>query len=155
MKCEKCNENESNFFYRSTVNGEVTESRLCTDCAREAGLLQPVSIGHDMFADLFTAPFPAPFPASLPAALAAGPFGSFCPGARLFPIFETMRFPAPARPDKTAAEPGAGSIPADAGEDIRKKRELCALRHQLRAAVRDENYEKAIELRDTIKARET
>lgn len=45
-------------------------------------------------------------------------------------------------------------IPADAGEDIRRRRELGALREQLSAAVQAEDYEKAAELRDKLRAME-
>ena len=58
----------------------------------------------------------------------------------------TARAPAAARvPDK---------IPQDAGDEFKSRRELIALKHRLKAAVRDEDFEKAIELRDRIKAME-
>ena len=33
MKCQKCGEKEVNFFYSSNINGAVTETHLCSDCA--------------------------------------------------------------------------------------------------------------------------
>ncbi len=38
MLCEKCKKNAS-VHYRFNDNGKVTETHLCTDCARESGLL--------------------------------------------------------------------------------------------------------------------
>ena len=146
MKCETCHENESIFFYRSTVNGKTTESHLCASCAQEVGLLQPISLGQELFADFFSTPFSAP--------LRASSSGNPLSNVRLFPFFESIPAPICSSPNQIPAEPAAREIPTDAGERIRKKRELCALRHQLRAAVRDEEFEKAIELRDAIRARE-
>lgn len=45
-------------------------------------------------------------------------------------------------------------IPTDAGEEFRAKRELVSLKSQLKKAVDEENYERAIELRDQIRSRE-
>jgi len=53
-----------------------------------------------------------------------------------------------------APEARAARIPQDMGAELRERRELIALKHQLKAAVRDEDYEKAIELRDRIKTME-
>ena len=53
-----------------------------------------------------------------------------------------------------APAPAAARIPESAGEDLKSRRELIALQYRLKAAVRDENFEKAIELRDRIKALE-
>ena len=37
MKCEHCGKNEATFYYKSNINGNVTEHHLCSDCARELG----------------------------------------------------------------------------------------------------------------------
>ena len=52
----------------------------------------------------------------------------------------------------TAAESEkTDNIPRDAGEEIRSKRELASLKHQLKAAIHAEEFEKAAELRDKIR----
>ena len=47
MKCQECGKNEVNFHYSSNVNGSVTETHLCSDCAAKSGydLSQLVDIG--------------------------------------------------------------------------------------------------------------
>jgi hypothetical protein len=42
-------------------------------------------------------------------------------------------------------------IPEDAGAELKAKRELLSLKHQLKEAVKAEDFEKAIELRDKIR----
>ena len=37
MKCEHCGKNEATFFYKSSVNGHVTQVHLCQDCAQAPG----------------------------------------------------------------------------------------------------------------------
>jgi len=37
MKCQECGKNEVNYHYSSNVNGCVTESWLCSDCAAKSG----------------------------------------------------------------------------------------------------------------------
>ena len=37
MKCEHCGKNEATFFYKSSVNGHVTQVHLCQDCAQAMG----------------------------------------------------------------------------------------------------------------------
>ena len=37
MKCEHCGKNEATFFYKSNVNGHVTQVHLCQDCAQAMG----------------------------------------------------------------------------------------------------------------------
>ena len=32
MKCEHCGKNEATFYYKSNINGNVTEHHLCGDC---------------------------------------------------------------------------------------------------------------------------
>ncbi len=37
MKCDRCGKNEATFYYKSNINGRVTETHLCSDCARAMG----------------------------------------------------------------------------------------------------------------------
>ncbi len=38
MKCDRCGKNDATFYYKSNINGRVTETHLCPDCARRHGL---------------------------------------------------------------------------------------------------------------------
>jgi len=149
MKCEKCNEREASFFYTATINGKTTQKHLCSRCAAEEGFDKAFDFGHeDFFDDFFTEPFGLPvsfFPRR-------SFFGSMMPAMTMtLPRF----FFAPAETEQApATEESGSSIPKDAGEEIRKRRELSALKHQLKEAVRTEDFEKAIELRDKIREME-
>jgi len=148
MKCEKCNEREANFFYTASVNGETTQSRLCLECARELGLTK--ALERPLFEDFgfFSEPF------------FREPLHMFDSLFSTRSMLDSFFSPRPGRAAiaeraaQTEAEPEAVKIPENAGEDLRSRRELIALRHQLRAAVRDEDFERAIELRDKIKTME-
>jgi len=37
MRCNNCGRNEVNFHYSSSINGCVTETNLCSECAQQAG----------------------------------------------------------------------------------------------------------------------
>ena len=153
MKCEKCNEREASFHYSSNINGEKTEKHLCSECAREEGFggaldYRPMNMFDDMFGGFFD-DFFAPH-RSFPSAFDR--FG--------MPMRSIM---APALPrvhvvidePKTAAERNLSeaekNIPSDAGADVKSRREISALKHQLKEAVKAEDFEKAIELRDKLK----
>ena len=143
MKCEKCGKNEVTVYYRETVNGKTTEKRLCADCAREEGLDHAFETEmDDIFRELDCFFSPSLF---LP---------------RLFaPVFSGEYRPLRERLTQTAPETGSKSDEASETEDrslpvLRRRREANALRHQLREAVRAEDFETAITLRDKLKALE-
>ena len=61
MKCEHCGKNEATFFYKSNVNGHVTQVHLCQDCAQAMGYtsslrrsMGPMSLFGD---DFWSRPF--------------------------------------------------------------------------------------------------
>ena len=155
MKCEKCNEKEATFYYSCNINGEKTERHLCPDCARAEGFgevmdYDPVgSFSREidrMFADFFS-----PRRSLLPD------FGLFGSPLRsiMAPSFPRVNIVIGA--PQTAAETPSGTeskIPEDAGEEVRAKREAEALRHQLDEAVKAEDFERAIELRDKLREME-
>ena len=158
MKCEKCSEKEATFYYSSNVNGEKSEKHLCADCAREEGFgsfldERPARMFDGMFDDMF-----------------GGFFDDFfAPRRSLFSAFDSFGSPlrammAPALPriNIVIGEPqtekehaplseAEQKIPADAGKEVKSRREIAALKHQLHEAVKAENFEKAIELRDKLK----
>ena len=150
MKCEKCHEKDAQFYYKETVNGKTTEAHLCADCAHEAGLDRAFERrSQEMFAD---------FDRAFKSFFAPDPFfDGFFPSRRMPSLARTMLMPmltlprieiGIVEPEKTEEKQEAG---AEKDEALNRRRELNALRHQLREAVRAENYEKAIELRDKIK----
>ena len=160
MKCEKCNQNEAILHYTMNINGEVSERHLCADCAQAEGfgdMLQGnlFQFGNSLFDRSFGY-----------NSIGGSLFDSFF-GGSLFPSFgRSLLAPSIAFPRiqvtlddrrQNTAAPGQATvsadekIPQDAGNDIRQKRELNALKHQLEEAIRAEEFEKCIELRQKIR----
>lgn len=165
MKCEKCG-NEAVYYYKETINGKTTEKHLCADCAKEEGLDRAFDrSGESFFRD---------FDRELESFFAPDPFFGGFLGDGFFSRspFETMArtmlrpmltFPrieiGMTAPEKTSEKAGTAQKAPETPEDkaceaLQQRRELNALRHRLQEAVKAENYEEAITLRDRIKAME-
>lgn len=139
MKCEHCGRNEATFFYKSSVNGHVSQVHLCADCAQRMGYtdslrrsMRPMSLfGEDFF--------------SRPFSLLEPFMGGF--GSRML-----TEFPEPGEPQEAAQEESAGLVDKNQQEQLRSQRRRNALQEQLKAAVASENYEEAARLRDELRA---
>lgn len=153
MKCENCGNNEVSFVYQSNVNGNVTEKRLCAECAEKLGYTQKLAahsqrmmrslFGGNPFEDFFS-----PFPSLLDRGmrLLEDPFDGF---------FSDM--PALGAPEEEPKQPQKAQedlLEKEEREAISKTRQLNALRMELQRAVQEENFERAIELRDQIRGME-
>ena len=151
MKCEKCNEREANFFYSSNINGNMSRRHLCSECAHEEGfgeMLRPGAMFDDAFERAFDEAF-APMRSfmSLPSFDFFGGRG----GRIMAPSFPRIHIVLPG--EKTAAsDDSKPSMEVD--EESKRLREKEALKAQLAEAVETENFEKAIELRDKLRALE-
>ena len=147
MKCQKCNQNEVNFFYSSSVNGAVTETRLCSDCASGAGYdiinLFDVNSMFEQFMPVFGRPM---FPSGLMprfAPMSATPYPQLAMASRGVPAVESSG---------CNCGNGAANQCANKAEEIDDKMaQRRELNMQMRAAVEKEEFEKAAQLRDRIK----
>lgn len=147
MKCDKCNIKEANVYYKSTVNGMTTEMHLCAECAMEEGLVRGVQIGSGLMFDGVLGGFIGMRPEMLPGFVSFGGFGHGIKAPNMnIPKIELITGADVLK--KPAREI---FIPADAGDEIKSKRELTALKYQLDAAVKVEDFEKAAEIRDRIR----
>ncbi len=127
MKCTNCGNNNASYHYSFNLNGQRTEHHLCPECAAR---LQP---DRAFAAD---------------ARELMGDFGGFFPTmGRLvpsfFPVFVTGAPERTAEPERTSVDP-----------ELAAQREKNALREQMKAAAQAEDYEKAAQLRDQLKALE-
>jgi len=144
MKCEKCNEREATFFYSSNYNGKKSERHLCAQCAKEEGfgeMLRPGAMFDSAFDSMFE-DFFAPMRSFLPAFDMFGGMGRsiMAPSLpRLRIVLEEPSAPAQTKP----------AIEVD--EAVKSQREREALKAQLEEAVKAEDFEKAIELRDKLR----
>jgi len=150
MKCQKCGKNEVNFHYSSNINGCVTETHLCSACAAESG--------YDI-ERMFELELGNVFETMLPL---HGNVSGFIPMA--IPMFNTNSLlPFTTRPRRGMIEQGEQcscgcgqnvlkNPNVEVDEAMKQRRELNA---QMRTAVANEEFEKAAELRDKIKALES
>lgn len=154
MKCENCGKNEVTFVYQSNVNGQVTEKHLCSECAEKLGYTQRLAahsrsmmqnfFGGGLFDDFFT-----PFPSLLGHMnrMLESPFDDF------FADMPALGAPAEQKPEQPQKSQDT-LLEQKEQDEISKTRQLNALRMEMQKAVREENFERAAELRDQIHSME-
>ena len=139
MKCENCGKNEVTFVYQSNVNGQVEEKHLCAQCAEKLGYAQRAAAQRQR--------------------MMRG-FNSFFGGGVLEDFFSPMPFfadmPAlgPARREPAKEERKDGLVDREEESRFARMRQMNALRMEMKEAVRQENFERAAQLRDEIRALE-
>lgn len=152
MKCMNCGKNEVNFYYTSNINGKVTKQQLCSECAEKLGYTQKMGsmfggterMMNGMFGDSFFNNF---------FERAFSPFSGF--GIEAPRLFSTPWLDAPQ--DSCGCESGVCGEQAKPAEkenvdpELNRRREIKALRHQMHMAAKEENFEKAAELRDKLR----
>ena len=148
MKCQNCGKNEVNFHYSSNINGCVTETHLCSQCAAESGydIEQMFEIGS-VFEGIL--PMRSNVSGFIPMAIPMLGANSLFPFTKI-----------PRRGMIGQGEPctcGCGqkefiNSNVEVDEIMSKRRQLNA---EMREAVAKEEFEKAAQLRDKIKALES
>lgn len=155
MKCENCGKNEVTFVYQSNINGHVTEKHLCSDCAEKLGYSQKIAAQNrrmmqNFFGNGFLDDFFAPMPSlwGRMGRLLEDPFDDF------FADMPALSA-APARQQEVQQTWKQNDLVEPAEQSrFSRMRELNALRMEMKKAVHQENFERAAELRDQIKAME-
>lgn len=180
MLCERCGKKEATFYYKESVNGTVKSYRLCPDCAaalQKSGEIQtgtgedPISkmmnllSGDDFFggeellgtAGLLEKLIGTPQKTGergKTCSLCGGSFQDFvksgkagCP--RCYETFEAELLPSIQRIHGRTAH--TGQAPARFREETEKKQKIAALENELNEAIKTENYERAAEIRDSLR----
>ena len=132
MKCENCGKNEVTFVYQSNVNGQVEEKHLCAQCAEKLGYAQRAAAQRQRMMRGFNSFF-------------GGPFDDF---------FADMPALGPARREPAKEERKDGLVDREEESRFARMRQMNALRMEMKEAVRQENFERAAQLRDEIRALE-
>lgn len=59
MRCQHCNQNEANTFIKRNINGHKEELHLCSECAKELGVMDEFRMPtmSEMFGDTFLGNF--------------------------------------------------------------------------------------------------
>ena len=141
MKCQHCGRNDATFYYRSNVNGRVTEQHLCAECAAKLGYSQAVPAMGLFDDDFFTRPFRLFEPL----------FGGL--GTRMLTEFpepvDVMQEARTAAAEPERVQPGL--VDGAEQEQLQRQRQRNALQNQMKAAIESENFEEAARLRDELK----
>ena len=162
MKCENCGKNEVSFVFRSNVNGRVTEHHFCGECAEKLGYTQKLAAhsrrmmeGMRGAFDGFFGGFPGLMDGFFAPARSLPGFGGFF-GEDLFDDFFQDMPALGTRQEQPVIETEWREEPVKQEEQSRfaRKRELNKLRSEMKRAVHEENFERAAELRDQIRALE-
>ena len=146
MRCDRCGKNEATFYYKSNINGKVTQVHLCPQCAEELGYtdsFRSAGMTGGLFGDFFSRPFGM-----------LEPF--FCGlGSRMLTEFpEPVDVLGQARESTPAQEDTGDLLPRDEQDALTRQRKRNALQTQLNLAVQEERFEEAAKLRDELKALE-
>lgn len=169
MLCEKCGKNEATIRYSEIVNGKKTEMALCGECAAAMGLGSDGGFGlGDLFGagTLFSNIFGA-IPDARPQ-YGASHIEKRCPvcGASMSEIAKRGKVGCAEcyRTFKSELAPSirrihgdvkyVGDAPAKSEAEnslLEKKQKLESLRRELREAIEKEDFERAAEIRDSIR----
>ncbi len=174
MLCENCKKNEATAYIKTNINGDVHEYHLCSECAakmQEDGAFGSLGLSEVDFSpfgattafvsNLLSSPlsgFSAPFSigSGKRCSCCGSDFRSIaksgkagCP--KCYEEFRSQLTPTIKKLHGNAAHCGKHSHITSEQND---KSQIKQLKEQLAAAVKDEKYELAAELRDQIKALE-
>jgi len=161
MLCQQCQKNPANVKITQVINGHKTEVYLCEECAKEAGQLNfsfPFDINDLLTSMVGISESPSlPKQAVLQCSVCGMTFDQFNQGGkfgcatcydafreRLIPIFKRLH----------GGTRHTGKIPDRTGKKIKEDKEVDKLKALLNQSIQSEDYEKAAELRDKIRALE-
>jgi len=156
MLCQNCGEREARVSITQIINNKKTEVHLCHQCAQQGGHADPIYALQKMLANMVD---------WNPESVSAG---KSCPGCGLTEIElrQSGRFGceqcyqtwAPLVSTILGRVQGhathTGKIPHSADKHIRVQRELAGLKQTLDAAIREERFEDAARIRDSIRSLE-
>ena len=157
MKCQICKKREATVHLTEIEGKEKREIHLCEECAREkTGLLpKQISLG-ELFLSLVQQQDREGAKLLRKTCPNCGiSYLEFKTGGRLgcsrdYEVFEEALMPLIERLHQSTRH--VGKTPSRAGESVARENELMRLRRELDKAVQNEDYEKAAELRDKIRA---
>lgn len=167
MKCQKCGVNEATTHVKTITNGEYAEYDLCPSCAKKMGYTNFFADMENEFSNLLGSFFGNALPARSQATRCENCGSTYteisktgqvgCP--ECYSIFADELFPSITRLHGNTTH--CGKIPhrleymqTEEKSTAPKQSEAAqtdALRAQLEQAVKEQNFEKAAELRDKIK----
>ncbi|MCH5299277.1 MAG: UvrB/UvrC motif-containing protein [Ruminococcus sp.] len=165
MKCQKCNKNNATTHIKRVINGEFEEYNLCSECAKEMGYNNIFGSFADDFNSLFGSFFENALPARTQATRCEFCGTSYSDIARTgmvgcancYDVFADRIMPTVRRVHGNTTHCGKNSqfAKAEAAQPQEEKpSDIDALKSELDLAIKNQEFEKAAELRDKIKAME-
>jgi protein arginine kinase activator len=161
MLCDKCGKNPAVVHRITTINGKKRELHLCKECAmQEKGMLADDSFSiNALLSSLLDMGTEAPIKIEKLEALKCSQcgqgFSEFRKTGKLgcdmcYAYFRDRLLPLLKKIQGNTQH--SGKIPGRVGGDLRVRKEIASLQEELERAVRAEEYERAVELRDRIKS---
>lgn len=163
MLCTNCKKNQATLYYKQNINGKVTQTALCPECAKKLGA---GSIIDKMFDGFSLNPFAGFFGIEQPVSHRSVGAGKRCPlcGSAFEDIVESGKLGCAKCYETFAGElaPTISNIHGKAEHNGRapknlkakneKRNKLRELKTELKKAVDEQDFEHAAALRDAIKA---
>ncbi len=158
MYCDSCGKNPATAFVKKTVNGHTTELHLCAQCAAKQGIGSTfggfgLDLG-DFWGSLFAEPAAQMQADTVRCPDCGRSFGEIaeqgrpgCPTCYL--TFYDRLLPSIQRIHGKTRH--TGKVAVQAGESVKKERELQELRDKLAACIASQDYETCAALRDRIR----
>lgn len=166
MKCQKCGANNANTHVKTIINGEFKEYDLCSECAHKLGYTNVFADMDNDFSSLLGSFFTNVLPARTQATRC-----EFCGStyaeiaktgqvgcAHCYGLFADQLYPSIRRIHGNTTHCGKNSgrqaAQAQKPAEMTKEQQIAELKKQLDAAVQEQDFERAAELRDKIKEME-
>lgn len=155
MLCQKCKKNEATVHYKKVVNGKQTEMYLCPECADGLGSFD---FGFDNFLPSLFGHFMRPeIRPAVVCPMCGMPLSEIADNGKIgcgecYEAYEEYLLPTLKRIHGSTKH--TGKIPKHFGRGIKKDDEIKALKSQLDAAIKNEEYENAAKIRDKIREAE-
>ena len=166
MKCQKCGANNANTHVKTIINGEFKEYDLCSECAHKLGYTNVFADMDNDFSSLLGSFFTNVLPARTQATRC-----EFCGStyaeiaktgqvgcAHCYELFDDQLYPSIRRIHGNTTHCGKNSgkqaAQVQKPAEMTKEQQIAELKKQLDAAVQEQDFERAAELRDKIKEME-
>ncbi|WP_432404624.1 UvrB/UvrC motif-containing protein [Wukongibacter sp. M2B1] len=160
MICEKCNQNKATVHVTKIQNNKKTELHLCEECARKTqdmSFENPFTINNfltGLLDSVQSSPIKVDYIKTTTCSKCGMSYGKFKQLGRLgcsdcYNTFNEKLMPL--IKSVHGSQQHTGKVPKKSGNRIRIKREIMAMKKELRKAIEREEFESAAELRDKIK----
>jgi protein arginine kinase activator len=157
MLCMKCKKNEASYYYKQNINGRITETALCEECAGELGKnVMADTLSINPFGGLFGLTTPPRRTADTVkrCTLCGSGFGDLVKSgkigcAKCYEVFADELSATVAKLHGQATHTGRAPLEHRAKNERRDHEKQ--LRGELKKAIDAQNFERAAVLRDELK----